>query len=231
MITERKFSVSYTSLWREITPSADNFIRHINLASERFVPPYTALSPAELNGPVNESAFRLSREIWLAGDVGPASEDGVCRIWSDVCSWLGEAPQGRFEFSEAVLTDIREVATSIGAFLRISGGSEVVFEPPFRGCGSISSCVGDLIVGSTLVEIKAGDRGFRAVDLRQLFTYAALARSAGAPLVSGVCLLNPRWGVVWHGSLDEAAVGCGAQSSIDLLDDIVRNAVLLGVSR
>jgi hypothetical protein len=231
MISERKFAITYTSLWREITPSADNFVRHINLASERFVAPYKSTSQPFLNGAINETAFRLCRNMWGRAEQNfkTASKDAQS-TWSEVCRWLGEEPVGRYKLTNRVWQDVYTISRNIHSFILENTAIDVVFEPVFPGCGVISQCFGDVIVDEMLVEVKAGDRGFRATDLRQVFIYCALARAIGAPLITTICLMNPRWGVSWTSSVDDAATGCGASSSAELLDDIVRGAVLLGVS-
>lgn len=230
MISERKFSIAYTSFWRGVTPSADNFVRHINLAAARYVPPHSGGAKAAINGVINETAVRLAKKSWLLGR-GVIREKGVAEdIWAEVIEWLGDHPFAPAKMSDVAWRDVVIVADNVLDYLRVVGFSVVEFEPAFRGCGVVSKCSGDVLADDVLIEIKAGGRSFRSTDLRQLFVYFALARQAGDFRVKRLCLLNPRWGVAWVGSTDEAAIGCGASSAADLSEDIIRGAVLLGVS-
>jgi hypothetical protein len=76
---------------------------------------------------------------------------------------------------------------------RLGGGAE--FGPLFPGCGYVSSCVGDVLVGTCLVEVKAVNRGFRSEHLRQLVTYLVLNYTAHSYVIDSVALANPRDGM------------------------------------
>src|SRR5690606_35885981 len=97
------------------------------------------------------------------------------------------------------------------------GQQSTILRPKFSGCGLISECEGDLIEGTCLYEIKAGDRTFRVVDLRQLLTYSALAYAEGALSFSEIGIFNPRRGVAWRKSLEEV---CYALSGLRLNDTL-----------
>ncbi len=46
--------------------------------------------------------------------------------------------------------------------------------PRFEGCGWLDECEADFLTSNVLVEVKAGDRAFRSIDLRQVLIYCAL---------------------------------------------------------
>lgn len=231
MISERKFAISYTSFWRSVTPSADNFVRHLNLAARRYVPPHYGGARASLHGIVNETAVRLAKESWRRRG-GRTTFDRIAgdRLWGEVAEWLGDYYFGPSKMSDSAWHDVMSLADSIIIFLENNSFASAEFDPKFRGCGLISECSGDVLADDVLIEIKAGGRSFRAIDLRQLFVYFALARQAGDMRIRRLCLLNPRWGVAWVGSAEEAAIGCGASSAADLSEDVIRGSVLLGAS-
>lgn len=231
MISERVFSVAYTSLWREVIPSAESYVRHINLNLERYAPPVEARSPPHMNGVVNEVSYRILLSKWRGRrrGFGVVKVAEVRRIWSEVCVWLKVSKDERFSYNRDAHHDVIAIAKNLMVFLDRPGG-DISMQPEFRGCGVVSDCFGDVLVGDVLVEVKAGGRGFRATDLRQIFTYCALARGAGDMAINSICLVNPRVGVGWSASLEDAALACGAISAVDLLDEIASGAVLLGVS-
>lgn len=230
MISERKFAIAYTSFWRGVTPSADNFMRHINLAAMRYVSPHEGGAKASINGIINETAVRLAGRAWVDGRRIIKDRKVAESIWIEVVEWLGDHPFAPAKMPDVAWGDIVSVAGNVLDYLRVENFSAVEFEPGFRGCGVVSECRGDVLADDVLIEIKAGGRSFRLTDLRQLFIYFALARQAGDLRIKRFCLLNPRWGVAWAGSVEEAAIGCGASSAADLSEDIIRGAVLLGVS-
>jgi hypothetical protein len=72
MISERKFANSYASLWNQLLPTADAFVRRMNLASERFSRPIVAVSKdRDKRAVINELAFRLFKAIAAGNEVVP----------------------------------------------------------------------------------------------------------------------------------------------------------------
>lgn len=106
-----------------------------------------------------------------------------------------------------------------------------VLFPGFRGCGIIDNCVGDVISGDTLFEIKAAGRFFRSVDLRQLLIYAALNREANAYRIANIGVVNPRLGIYYRGSLAEVSYEISGKAADELLADIVQVAAGADISR
>lgn len=82
-------------------------------------------------------------------------------------------------------------------------GASLVIEPRFLGCGFLDACSGDIIRGSALYEIKAGDRPLRGIDLRQLITYAALNYIAKSHEIASVAIVNVRTGLILELSIEE----------------------------
>lgn len=145
---------------------------------------------------INESAFEYVRRT----TGGPIPLDDLLpSIVSEISPRLaaldGKISDPVRDFSVAL--NAKQEITSIAANLEvilaeISG--DLVFNPGFRGCGYLSPCVGDVLVGDCLVEVKAGRRTFRIEDVRQLLTYALLNHASKNYVIRRVALVNPREG-------------------------------------
>ena len=72
-----------------------------------------------------------------------------------------------------------------------------------------------------LWEIKAGDRKFRSVDLRQVIVYAALNRASDQHDIKGLGLVNPRMGISFKAELDEFCLEMSGKPSGELLGEVV----------
>ena len=85
---------------------------------------------------------------------------------------------------------------------------KLVHDPPFPGCGIMTNCNGDLLSGTTLIEIKAHrdtrKKPFRLEDFRQLLVYLALNYIAGSIYdIRKIHLFNPRMGYLWQSGVEE----------------------------
>lgn len=107
-------------------------------------------------------------------------------------------------------------------FVREFRGQKLEVRPKFSGAGIIGSCEGDIYFASSLFEIKAGQRKFRAVDLKQLLTYAALNNSAGSRALSQIGLFNPRMGISFSATLDDICLEISGCTAAELLLEITR---------
>ena len=64
MISERKFSSTFLSFWKQLFPMGDTVIRRLNIACERQIDPLDSTLPVS-NGKrsvINELSFRLFKE-------------------------------------------------------------------------------------------------------------------------------------------------------------------------
>jgi hypothetical protein len=98
----------------------------------------------------------------------------------------------------------------------------VIVRPKFFGCGIIDACYGDAIVGGTLFEVKAGERGFRSIDIRQLLTYAALNHISRGYEIRCVGLINPRTGISFEMNLDDVCFEVSGMGAPDMLSKVVQ---------
>ena len=105
-------------------------------------------------------------------------------------------------------------------------GGSLIYDPPFPGYGLMANCRGDLISGTTLVEIKApvikeGRKPFNPEDFRQLLTYCALNYLAKEKRnINKIHLVNPRMGYLWQADLEEFVYLISRSSSTELFESI-----------
>lgn len=225
MTSETKFATGYTSMWREITPLSDGYWGIENMLTNRVAPPIPNRAPSELRGLVNELAFiafdklskaqsRVSREVAYT-TLKKSIADAVAYI-------------NRINSSDKVAaksideTCLREaLQITLRLLTSFPFNKKPIIRPKFKGCGIISACEGDVVFEDHLFEIKAGDRGFRVSDLRQLLAYSALAYAANELNFSRLGLFNPRTGMMWSKSLDDVCVSISGLRSSDVLPRLV----------
>lgn len=209
MISEHQFATHYSSSWRSITPLADGFWTVENLIVDRVAPPLTPKAPKGMRAVVNETAFRAFCS--LHNKPKPIERDNILTAIDEQLE-ASIAYVGRFSSVPPLTAKdiddecLKEAGSLVLRLLHFFPGVKATtLRPRFSGCGLISACEGDLIEGSCLYEIKAGDRAFRVVDLRQLLTYSALAYAKSSLSFTEIGLFNPRTGVAWRKSLEEVS--------------------------
>ena len=226
MISEVAFASSFSSFWRELLPTADAYVRNRNLALERLSPPLQ-LSDSSLRDAINELGFRLFCVSLETGLPKPQSltdsiiEEEARRTIAYIKKFrsvsLGSTKMPRTAIEEALLLSDRTAA-----FVAISRKQQrVVCRPKFSGCGRLDACEGDLMWGSTLCEVKSGDRLFRSADLRQLLIYCALRYAEGGDQIAQLTLFNPRRGVYFSDSLPGVCSGTSGLSPSEVMSEIV----------
>lgn len=227
MITEKTFATNFGGFWQELLPMLEQYIRLSNLRAERFAPPMKSdLDPAS-RGLVNELGFRIFAAMPQHGK--SASELPEDIVQSCVDAALRHIRTMR-QFSRrpvppptpAHLQEARHLAAILGTFFFGERHySEVIIAPTFRGCGWLESCDGDVLGSETLFEVKAGDRGFRGVDVRQVLAYCALNFADKQHSIGRVCLVNPRLGRWFEEDVDALCREAGGASAVEVLSDIV----------
>jgi hypothetical protein len=229
VISGSTFCRLYSSLWRELAPTTDLFVRRINLGQyQRDFAEIKLLTAANRRGFINEIAFELfcqsirTRERWPSR--GPLPDEVAAAVSIVQSSALrrdiGREGEVISEPSADELLDISQQHDRLMQVFTISYSGTIVPEPIFPGCGIIDTCIGDLLVASTLFEVKAGDRLFRSVDVRQLVTYATLNYLSHRYEIVRVGLVNPRVGIRIEIDLDELCFEISGKKSVELLTEI-----------
>jgi hypothetical protein len=234
LISEHQFANHYSSAWRAITPLSDGFWTFENLQVERIAPPLHGRAPKEVRAILNEASFRAFCELQPT-----ANAVGRVEVLAALDSNLQAAIDyvARFSNSSELAADIdedsrKEAVSLVFRLLHFfPTDARTILKPKFNGCGILSSCEGDLIAGSCLYEIKAGDRGFRVLDLRQLLTYSALAYASESLAFTEIGLFNPRTGVAWRRSLEEVCLAISGLRMTDTLSALVEQFTGASASR
>ncbi|MBU6464921.1 MAG: hypothetical protein KGI99_17250 [Bradyrhizobium sp.] len=125
-------------------------------------------------------------------------------------------------FTADELFDIEEQRSRLSrifSFNRPAGS--LIVEPIFPGCGIVDASKGDLIVSNVLFEVKAGDRLFRSIDIRQLIMYSAMNHISKRFRIEKLGLFNPRVGVSAIISIDDLCDEISGRQSVELFSEIV----------
>jgi hypothetical protein len=229
MISERQFSNTFTSFWREAVPMLDAFWRTQNLAAERFCEPLNTDGNRQIRGVINELAF----EVFCRRSALPEAklsklaaiklaEEALPKVVQYINRFITTSPIRPEEVSPAEIAEALTLTKRLLEYFReYEPSKDVMFRPKFFGCGMIGSCEGDLLAGKTLYEIKSGNRSFRVVDIRQLIIYCALNRPRNAYNIENLGLVNPRVGLYWVRDVESISRAISGKSAAELLDELV----------
>jgi hypothetical protein len=177
----------------------DEFVRRYNAHGyERFWPPLPSISDPARRGLINEAAFIFFCENFgrSRSEVVADREALLATAFRRSVAYLNLSDERPFSESES--RECVAIAGRLETYFyadRMSGSGHMAIGPAFRGCGLVGSCNGDVMKGSTLFEVKAGDRKFRSIDYRQLLIYAALHYSEAREILGRLGVCNPRTGV------------------------------------
>lgn len=237
MISERKLVSSHSSFWRHLMPMGDSFVRLINSSRERYSPPIVSRSKPDRNALISELSFRLFEYSVKSGkniyevDI---KESFVSELAHDVVNYVSRLDKN-IATGGMVVAEIIEAkswAESLHLFtLRACPSQKIVTRPRFQGCGIVDICEGDLLVGTTLWELKNVERDFRLADIKQLLTYCALNYASQQYPIESIGLVNARQGVWFRTGIESLAVMASAMSESELLGEVVRYITVDGPSR
>lgn len=231
MISETAFAQGFSSAWKNITPNSEHVIRRLNLGTERIDLPVGYDSKPSRRAFINEAAFTLFKNTFngekLTLDSALKNKNLLEEVSAEVRSSLGRyhdiTDEQLVAPSKQEWREIYLLADTISVFVRKtrSVDDDVLIAPYFHGCGFLSGCYGDLVIGSRLIEIKGGDRAFRAIDIRQLLTYCALNSLSGDHEIKSVGALNPRKGIYFFVDLDTLSLEISSKPISELYYEIL----------
>lgn len=221
MIDVSSFSAYHGAFWADHAPTSEHFVRRINLE-------YTERWSAPVAKP--EVPIRVALVAELAFSRSCAEIDNVPREEIEALAYretirrllpLTEDPVSlTLPVSPIEKEQVSELESSMRSFFN-SRRSAILTRPVFQGCGYIDSSEGDIVSGSCLFEVKAVDRPFRSVDVRQLITYCALNHSSLQYTLNAMGLFNPRRGIYFEAPIDDVSREISGQSAQELFDSIV----------
>lgn len=226
MISERTLADGFGSTWESITPTMDRFVRRANRNADRIFAPIKNRSAPQRRGFINEVAFGLFAHRLKVGHKNNVDSDAVALIVKaaavKIAAFEELAPEEVAVLTNDEKQEILELERAmLGYALYLHNETGVILpRPNFRGCGFVNECEGDLLVGTDLVEIKAGDRAFRAKDVRQLLVYCALNSVSSQYVIEKVTLFNPRRGLALTAKIADLAPEVSSKSASELMADI-----------
>lgn len=235
MISEQHFSTSFTSIWHDIIPLADTYWRRENLRVEHWGSPVDNLAPIRIRGFINELAFEVFRKA-VELDTRAQSKlllpllyDSIEDVSKYILRITNDSHSVTSELDDKSKAETIALALNLLRFF--TNRESIIFRPKFSGCGIVASCEGDLIYEDCLYEVKAGDRGFRVTDLKQLLIYSSLVFIKEQSAFSSVGLYNPRSGFLWKRTLDSVCLELSGLRQSDVLANIATSMTRLSVSR
>lgn len=225
MTSETKFATSFTSVWREVTPLSDGYWAVENMLTRRVVEPMLNRAPKGVRGAINELAFIGFSK--LANQNRRIQRDEIFATLrasiTDTVNYINRLSPNDLlsenSIDEVCLREAMQLTLRLLNFFPY--GATTLIRPKFQGCGIINACEGDVISRDLLIEVKAGDRGFRVSDLRQLLIYSALAYASNERRFTRIGLFNPRTGMAWSKSLDEVCMSISGLRANDVLPKLV----------
>ncbi|MBL0591456.1 hypothetical protein [Aeromonas veronii] len=227
MISCTEISRNYPSLWKQLFPFINRLARKCNLQKISFNDYlHSQTSPAR-RALVNELSFRLFKEIINCGysSIPKIPAQRVEEIKNETYRYiqkLNKKAEPDEYVSDTELNEAKELAgITFIYFKTYEPGRKPIISPTFFGCGAISECQGDVLIGNTLYEIKAGDRDFRVSDLKQVLIYCALDFSHKNSKIKNIGLLNPRLGIYVILSLTDAVEIASGQNTVDCFTELV----------
>ncbi len=216
----------------------------MNLGTDRFARPMHASVSKERRPFVAELGFELFCEKMDPRPERNASGGGpVDRVRARIAavSSIDEA-----DVPAASVLERREaavLAARLRRFVNARVPTSLVVSPEIPGCGLINRATADVLItrqrfGSLaepdcvehlLYEVKSVDRSFRAVDMRQLITYAALMAADDVPPAT-VGIINPRLGTFVECAFDAMALDISGLHGDELLQQIIFDISVAEVS-
>lgn len=228
MISEARFAQGFASFWREALPMGEEVVKFLNHQFEVFDEPMESDVEPRRRELTNEAGFRIFAGMVEDGKVAagePPAEliESACREATEFIRRFRRpepaplSPPTDEEQAEAV-----ELASRLATFFRSLPPREPLqVWPEFAGCGIVKTCRGDLFAGRTLYEVKAGERSFRQVDLRQVFVYGALNYAEARHPLENVGFVNPRLGRFFEAELEQLVRNTTGRAAVELFADIV----------
>ena len=221
MIDASTFASRHNAFWASCAPTSEHYVRRINLEfAERWSPPVDRPEEVIRSAFIAELAF--AQFSAMVGDVefdkieALALEETKRRI----APLLDDPFVLEREISAAEQKQLSHLERNLTTFFRGRVGSLSV-RPVFAGCGYVDASEGDVISGACLFEVKAVDRQFRSVDIRQLITYCALNYQSKQFQIDSIGIFNPRRGLYFEDTVEGVAREISGQPSQNLFDSII----------
>lgn len=220
MIGEKKFIHDFNTFWNSVAPMMQQYVVNVNKYQIRNYtsPTWLTETPGD-RGLVNETAYEMCVEVFNGTLTGEQLFNRALeKARKKISNLENEEVDTNINRKEVEL-----LYQSLFNFIKDESFSfthKITFSPYFKGCGFLSPCEGDFIIGNSLYEVKAGDRNFKGIDFRQVLIYSALNYLNVSKLFDYVTLVNPRRGTVFCTSLEDLSFSVSGLSARDLIQQI-----------
>lgn len=226
--------MSHSGFWKALLPMEEQYTRALNFKARRFAPILPPVVPADQRDVVNELGFLLfvsavelrKRPKHLRPSV---IKERVAESFNYVARMAHHSPR-RPTLGKSDVREGTALADRLFSYFSSITWDRLLSKPLFPGCGWLDDAEGDVLADATLYEVKAGERHFRSIDVRQTLAYCALNFSAKRYEIENICLLNPRSGVYFQDSIEGMCQKMAGSTAGDVLSEIV-NYVTEPISR
>jgi len=204
----------------------EDFVRENNLRGyERLFAPLASEVESARRGLVNEAAaILLTHELTRSGVFPNRPRVDIVEVFQEAHLYItGDTDLIDFETPSDI--EVRETRELYGRLSDLFGGLNSHLyraNPPFRGCGLIASCNGDIVGNDgSIYEIKNGERAFRSLDYRQISVYFALYYAQNKIIVPTLSLINTRMGISIKMRSDDFAIGVSGLSAANYCQNLI----------
>lgn len=200
MITVTQLSRNYHSIWKKTFPFLNILVKKCNLQKETFGNRINSKSDPKHRALINETGFYLYKrmidnQVNKVSDLSQKEISNACNSVFAYIKTLDFNPEKLVPLDKSEVVESCRIAENLHHyFFYYEKGNLIQTSPHFPGCGLVSDCFGDVLAGTTLYEVKSGDRDFKIADLKQLFIYLTLSYSLHQNYISHIGLINPRLG-------------------------------------
>lgn len=227
MITVTQLSRNYPSTWKKTFPFLNRLVRKCNLQKKTFDDGVFSKSEPNRRALINETGFYLYKKMVekKINNVSKLTQEDVSKVKYSAFSYIKS-----LDFNPAQLTPLDEdeikesklIAKNLfNYFFYYEKGNLITVSPHFSGCGFVSDCFGDVLAGTTLYEVKSGERDFRISDLKQILIYLTLNYSLHQNAIDQIGLVNPRLGNYIVLSVKDAIELASGQSTVDCFNELI----------
>ena len=203
MISEVTFSKLYTSFWNTLLINSNNYVRLVNGALVEDIHKPISNYSSQYNAYINILSFELYEIALKKNDTSFTKKlivDAQKRAFSKVSAFTSFYKQSRMPKFNLIETEVLFIVNSL--FNQYKNKSPII-NKPLEGIGILNNTEVDLLYSTTLVEIKSGDRKFKAIDFRQIITYLTQNYYSSNPSkINTVELFNPRMGILFHTDIE-----------------------------
>lgn len=221
MISEVTFSKLYTSFWNSLLINSKNYVRLVNGALiEDIHKPISSYS-SQYNAYINILSFELYEQSLDKGSLEFTQKeiDLACKYSLDkVSSFTSFYKSVQIPPYSEIKNEVKFILKSLTTQYQ---NNSPIIRKPLDGIGILNHSEIDLMYSSTLVEIKSGDRKFKALDFRQVITYLTQNHYSSNPVpIERIELFNPRMGILFNTDIESMIYELTVLSPNEVYEDV-----------